>query len=151
MKSNLINLLAKWLKHKYAITGVPVIIKNSKGEILLGKRTKEMIFYPNLWGLPGGIIEYGEKIEDAAKRETEEEMGVKIKIIKKSKNIYEDFPKKECRFHLINIPIYAKIINGTPKPKDETSEVRWFKPSELKKMKLAYNHKKILQREGVIK
>jgi hypothetical protein len=47
--------------------------------------------------------------------------------------------------------LYAKIISKTPKPKDETSEIRWVKPSEIKKMKLAYNHKQILEREGLLK
>ena len=36
--------------------------------------------------------------------------------------------------------------NKTPKPKDETQEVKWFKPQELKKMKLAYTHNEILKK-----
>jgi len=151
MNSRIINLFIKWFKHKYVFTGVPVIIRNSKEEILLGKRTSKPIFYSGMWGLPGGMIEYGEKIEDAAKREIKEELGIKIKIIKRTKNVYEDFPKKACRFHLIDIPLYGKITKGTPKPKDETSEVKWFKPSEIKKMKLAYNHNEILKGEGLVK
>ncbi len=145
----LINLALKWFKQKYVIAGVPVIIQNSKKEILLGKRAKQ-IFYPNYWGLPGGMIEHGESLKKAAIREIKEEMGIDIKIIKKSVKVYEDFPKKECNLHLIDIPFYAKIIKGTPKPKDETKEVKWFKPSEIKKLKLAYNHNKILKGEGLI-
>ena len=150
MFSKAINLLIKWIKNKYVIAGVPVIIQNSKGEILLGQRTKKPIFYPNFWGLPGGMIEYNEKITDAAKREIKEELGVEIKIIKMSKNVYEDFPKKECRLHLIGVPVYASIIKGVPKPKDETKKVKWFKPNEIKKMKLAYNHNEILKGEDLI-
>jgi len=151
MNSKIVNLFIKWFKHKYVITGVPVIIQNSKGEILLGKRANKPIFYSGMWGLPGGMIEYGEKIEETARREIKEELGVDIKIIKRAKKVYEDFPKKECRFHLIDIPVYAKIIKGIPKPKDETQEVRWFKPSEIKKMKLAYTHNEILNGEGLLK
>jgi 8-oxo-dGTP diphosphatase len=146
----LINLALKWFKQKYVIAGVPVIIQNSKKEILLGKRAKQ-IFYPNIWGLPGGMVEHGEPLRDAAIREIKEEMGIDIKIIKQSSKIYEDFPKKECNLHLVDIPFYAKITNGIPKPKDETKEVKWFKPEELKKLKLAYNHKEILKGEGIIK
>ena len=62
----------------------------------------------------------------------------------------EDFPKKECRLHLIDIPVYASIIDGIPKPKDETQKVKWFKSNEIKKMKLAYNHNEILKGEGLI-
>jgi len=140
---NFLNIVMKWIKHKYVFISVPVIIKNSKGEILLGKRDKKSGFYPNTWGLPGGMIEYNEKIEDAAKREIKEELGVDVKIINQGKTC-ECFPKKECYIHTIDIPLYAKIIKGKPKPLDETQETKWFKPSEIKKMTLAYDHKKIL-------
>ena len=150
MLAKAINLFFKLVKHKYVIAGVPVIITNVRGEILLGQRTSKPIFYSGFWGLPGGMVEYNEKVEEAARREVEEELGVKTKIIKKSKNVYEDLPNKNCRLHLINIPIYASIINGTPKPKDETKKVKWFNPCEIKKMKLAYNHNEILKGEGLI-
>lgn len=130
--------------------GIPVIIQNSKGEILLGKRSKYMPTFPSIWGLPGGLPNYKEKLEDAAKREVKEELGVDIEIIKRSKNIYENIPNKESRFHNIDIPFYARIIKGIPKPKDETQEVKWFKSSEIKNMKLAYCHKDILKGEGLI-
>jgi len=130
-------------------SGTPIIL-NSKGEILLGKRDK-FVLYPLMWGLPGGIIEYKEKIEDSIKREIKEEIGVEIKIIKKSNNIYESFPTKETKFHTINIPYFCKITKGIPKPKDETTDVKWFKPSNIKGMKLAYNHKQVLKGEGLLK
>jgi len=149
MIQKLLNLFAKLVKQKYVIAGAPVIIQNSRGEILLGKRAKSPILYPDFWGLPGGMIEYNEKVENAAKREVEEELGVKIKIIKKA-NYYEDLPNKNYKFHFMNTPVYAKIISGEPEPKDETSEIKWFKPSEIKKMKLAYNHKNILKGEEII-
>lgn len=145
---NLIKLIPKHLKP--VIVGVPVIIQNSKKEILLGKRKKSISFYPNTWGLPGGLTIQGEKIKNAAIREVKEEMGIDIKIIKQSKNIYEVLPTKESPVHTINIPFYAKIIKGIPSPKDETQKVKWFKPSEIKQMNLAYTHKDILKKEGLI-
>jgi len=151
MKESLIKLFLKFAKQKFVYAGVPVIIQNSKNEILLGKRSKDTLAYPSLWGLPGGMADYGEKLIGTAKREIKEELGVNIKIIKQGKKIYEVLPNKESPFHNVDILFYAKIIKGTPKPRDETSEVRWFKPSEIKKMKLAYEHKNILKGEGLIK
>ena len=145
----ILNFLSKIIRSKYAMTGVPAIIINSKGEILLGKREDSHIFYPSLWGLPGGMIEYNETLEDGIKRELKEEIGVNSKIIKKAKGDYEHLPNKECPLHTVDIPYYCKII-GIPKPRDETSEVRWFKPSDIKKMKLAYLHKQILEGEKLI-
>ncbi len=150
MSHSLINLFFKLIKNRYVYVGIPVIIQNSKGEILLGKRNKNMATFPGFWGLPGGMPEYNEKIEDTAKREVKEELGVDVKIIKKAKNVYENFPIKECKFHTVDVPFYAKILKGEPKPNDETQEVKWFKPSELKNLKLAYSHKEILKGEGLI-
>ncbi len=147
----ILNYLIKFFRKKMIVLGVPVIIQNDKGEILLGKRNKEPIFYPNTWGLPGGLIEYDETIEKTGKREVMEELGVEIKILKRSKNVYEDFPNENCRIHLVDIPLYARIIKGVPRTKNETSEVKWFKPEKIKKMKLAYNHKEILKGEGLVK
>lgn len=150
MISNIANYFIKWMRHKYMIAGVPVIIKNSKGEILLGKRTSKPIFYSGMWGLPGGMIEYNESIENAGIREIKEELGVKIKILRRGKAVYEDFPNKNCQLHLLDIPLYAEIVSGKPKPKDETQKVGWFSPKQIQRIKLAYNHKKILKGEGII-
>ncbi len=150
MSHSLINLFLKLVKQKYVYAGVPVIILNSRGEILLGKRSMNMHTYPGFWGLPGGMPEYGEKLEDTAKREVKEELGVDIRIIKRSKNIYENLPEKNCKFHSVDVPFYGKITKGIAKPKDETREVKWFKPSEIKNMKLAYAHKEVLKGEGLI-
>lgn len=143
-----LKLLPKTLKP--IIVGIPVIIQNEKKEILLGKRNKNALFYPNLWGLPGGLTTQGEKIKDAAIREVKEEMGINIKITKQSKKVYEILPSKGNPVHTINIPFYA-MTKETPKPRDETQEVKWFKPNEIKKMELAYTHKDILKKEGLLK
>ena len=54
-------------------------------------------------------------------------------------------------YQTITLPFHAKISKGTPKPLDETTEVKWINPKDLKKMKLAYNHKEILKDEKIIK
>jgi 8-oxo-dGTP diphosphatase len=150
MKNFLSNIFFKLIRQKYVYVGVPVIIQNSKGEILLGKRSNKVLSFPSMWGLPRGMADYGEKVEETARREAKEELGVDVQIIKRTNNIYQNIPTKECKFHSVDMPHYAKIINGIPKSKDETSEVRWFKPSEIDKINMAYAHKEILKREGLI-
>lgn len=149
-KGILARTAVKVLKFKQPLVGTPAIITNQKKEILLGKRSRDSIFYPNYWGLPGGVLEYNEKLKDCVIREVKEELGINIRVTKQAR-AHENFPNKKCSIHSIDIPFYAKIVQGIPKPKDETSEVKWFKPSEIKKMKLAYTHKEILKREGIIK
>ncbi len=131
--------------------GSPIIIINPEGKILLGKRSDNLLFYPSLWGLPGGALEK-ETMENSVKREAREELGVDVEIIKRAENIYENLPNKQCPIHTVDIVYYCKIINGkAPQPRDETSEVRWFNPYEIEKMELAYNHKQILKQEGLLK
>ena len=139
-----------FLKGKYAIVGVPAIIRNNKGEILLAKRSKNMLCYPLYWGLPGGIVEWGEFLEEAVKREVKEEIGVDVEIIKQVKKPCEELPNKNCKVHGVGFGFYCKIIKGIPKPKDETSEIKWFKPEEIRRIKLAYTHKQMLEDEKLI-
>jgi 8-oxo-dGTP diphosphatase len=146
---NFITVLYKLLKNKYVVVGVPGIIINNQGEILLGKRNEKARFYAGYWGLPGGLPEYGEKMEDAVKRELKEELGVEVTEVKRAENVYERLPNKDCKIHGVDIPHYCKI-KGTPKPKDETLEVKWFNPKQIKKMNLAYIHKDILKGEKLI-
>lgn len=150
MKGDAIRYGIRLAVGKRILSGVPAIIRNSKGEILLGKRSKKMIYYPDMWGLPGGLIEFGETIEQAAKREVKEELGINIEIVKYGKPLMQ-LPDKKHQVQYLDIPVHCKLVSGTPEPKDETREVRWFKPKEIKSMKLAYNHKEILRNEGLIK
>jgi mutator protein MutT len=149
IKIKIINFAIRFLKNRQVLAGAPAIILNSKKEILLGKRSKNLPYYPSLWGLPGGVIEYKESAENAVKRELREEMGIIVKIIKTGKPCMI-FPSKEYPFQVLEIPFYCKILKDKPKAKDETSEIKWFKPKEIKKMKLAYSHKQILKQEGLI-
>jgi 8-oxo-dGTP diphosphatase len=106
------------------------------------------LFFPGFWGIPGGMPHFGEKSIDTARREVKEEIGVDVKIINPEKRRMYEYLSKNL--HSIGIVYHGRIIKGIPKSKDETSEVRWFKPSEIRKMKLAYNHNEILEKEGVI-
>jgi len=148
LKKFFMNLYFKYFPIKFVILGVPGIIQNSRGEILLGKRSGTAPFYPLNWGLPGGLVDYGETLEQAIRREIKEEIEVDSKVIKHGKP-FNDRPSKKSRLHAINIPMYCKII-GKPKVADETCEVRWFSPKEIRKMRLAYKHKEILKQEGLI-
>ena len=148
--SKITNFFIKVLKPRIVTASVPVIIQNKNKEILLGKRYKRNILYPGYWSLLGGIIEYGETPEMAATREIKEELGVEIKILKEAKRTYTFLSNKKYGIQSVGVVLYAEIIKGSPKPKNETKEVKWFKPKEIKKMNLAYNHKEILKGEKLI-
>lgn len=55
------------------LTGTAVVLRNAIGHVLLHKRTDN-----GMWGLPGGMLEMGESLEDAAVREVFEEVGISV-------------------------------------------------------------------------
>jgi len=89
--------------------GVGAIIK--KGDkILFGKRKNA--HGDGTWSFPGGHLEFGESIEDCAKRETEEETGLIINNFKKT-IFTEDVFEKENK-HYITLYAIAEIYEGEP-------------------------------------
>lgn len=135
--------------HPYV--GVDNIILNDEGKILLIKRSEKSRNYPGYWGLVGGWIEWGETVEDALKREAKEEIGCDIEVERFTGRYYDTkgrHPKKTS----ICLPHISKIINGRPvaNQPEEVSDVKWFSPGEIKAMELAYDHKKMLEDQGLL-
>ena len=100
-----------------------VVINNNK--LLLIKRGSE----PNkdMWAIPGGIVEIGERLEDAVMRELEEETGLKGKplgIINVDEYIeYDD--NKKVKYHFILVDFLIET-SGTPQPSSDAKEVTYI-------------------------
>jgi 8-oxo-dGTP diphosphatase len=108
------------------------IIKDKK--LLLIKRNINP--YKNKWALPGGHVEYGERVEDAVIREVFEETGLKGEITKII-GVYSD-PKRDPRGHTITIVFMMNIISGELKSGDDASDARFFYMDDLPD--LAFDH-----------
>ncbi|MBN2096687.1 NUDIX hydrolase [Candidatus Peregrinibacteria bacterium] len=126
------------------------LITDDDGKILLMKRADQSSMYPGYWGLVGGFIDWGETGEQAAIREAKEEIGVTVKVERFIGRYYNTpTPKKSI---VTSLPHYSKIVAGTPHcaQQEECSDVGWFAPDEVRRMELAYDHKQILEDEGLI-
>lgn len=121
---------------KPSITVDGVIIKN--GKILLIKRKNEP--FKGKWALPGGFVEYGEKVEDAVLREIKEETGLNAKI-KNLLGVYSD-PNRDPRGHTISI-VFILEGEGEAKASDDASDVKFFDLNKLPP--LAFDHEKIIK------
>ena len=98
------------------------------GKILLVRRRVE----PGVWMLPGGIVEYGERAEEAARREVKEETNVDV-AVKRLVGVYNLIRKKRGA-HYVVICYDAKYTGGTIKASEEIEEAAWFKPDEIPRL-----------------
>jgi ADP-ribose pyrophosphatase YjhB (NUDIX family) len=113
------------------VPSVNVVVANDADDILLIRRTDN-----GNWALPGGAIDLGESVAQAAVRETLEESGIECSITG-IVGIYSD-PKHvilytsngECRQEF-SIVLTAHALSGQPTPSSESSEVRWVPRPEL--------------------
>jgi ADP-ribose pyrophosphatase YjhB (NUDIX family) len=110
----------------YVGVGCGAFIINEKNQLLLLKRNKKCRNKAGYWTIPGGRIEFFEKIEDALKREIKEELDIDIKIIKLL-SVTNDIIKEENQ-HWVSPQFLCKIVKGTPKnlETDKCDEIKWF-------------------------
>jgi 8-oxo-dGTP diphosphatase len=115
-------------------------IKDKKLKVLLIKRALEP--FKGKWALPGGFVRIHESIEDAAKRELQEETGVKDVYLEQLYSFGD--PKRDPRGRVITIAYMALINSDEIKLVANTDaiETEWFEISKVPN--LAFDHKKIL-------
>jgi ADP-ribose pyrophosphatase YjhB (NUDIX family) len=109
---------------------VAVLIGRS-GEVLLGRRgthTRQ----PGRWSFPSGFVERGERVEDAARRETLEETGLDVEL----GPVLTVVSRAGETVVLLVYP--AMTFRGTPEANDDLTEVRWFPLDALPE--LAFPH-----------
>ncbi|MFA6073033.1 MAG: NUDIX hydrolase [Candidatus Woesearchaeota archaeon] len=132
-------------KQKPRITAA--ILLEHEGKFLLGKRNK--INAKDFWIIPGGGVEYGEKIEDAAIREFKEETNLDVEITR-----FIGFKE------IINLPknYHSVIFFFLAKPKhlelnisDELSEAEVFPPEKMQELNLIDSAIWALKETGILK
>ena len=87
------------------------------------------------WGFPGGRIDFGESVMQAAQRETLEETGLKVQV-RKLLGVYSD-PKKrtvtfpDCVVHIVDIALLVEVVGGELNMSEESSDLKFFSLSNL--------------------
>ena len=120
----------------YVGVGTGAIIQNDEGKVLLLKRSSAITpdrTTSDMWSVPGGQVEFMEKVEDAARREVREEIGVEIEIIKPIP--YHDQVLDKSKVHWHCQSFLAKIKEGEPKilEPNKCEKLEWFAPKEIPK------------------
>ena len=116
---------------------VDIIIEYQDQGLVLIERQKP----PYGWALPGGFVEYGESLEEAAVREAKEETGLAVKLLGQFHS-YSD-PHRDPRQHTITTVFVARGT-GHPQAASDARTLALFPPEELPSP-LAFDHDRILQ------
>ena len=95
---------------------------------------------PPGWALPGGFVDYGESVEDAAVREALEETSLKVQLVELF-HVYSD-PARDSRQHTI-ATVFIATAQGVPCGADDAAEAAVFDEYTLP-TPLAFDHAKIL-------
>jgi 8-oxo-dGTP diphosphatase len=139
MKMRKMKMRKMKMKRKSPRVAVDILILYQNKLVLIKRRNKP---FEGKYALPGGFVEVGEKVEEAAIREAKEETGLEIKLIKLL-GIYSD-PNRDPRGHVISICYLAKGF-GEIKPSTNASEILTCSLDAAEKLNLAFDHNKILR------
>jgi len=108
-----------------------------EGGIVMIERTNP----PLGFALPGGFVDYGETVEEAVKREVEEETNLQF-LDFKLLGVYSD-PGRDARFHTVSTVFYGKG-RGKLKAASDAKNAKVYKPDSLPE-KIAFDHRKIIE------
>lgn len=113
------------MAHTYIVCGV--VIKQN-GKYLLVQEKQPKVY--GMWNLPGGRVDEGESLEQAAVREAKEEVGYDVSLGDKIQVLHASVDKPVLHAY------QATIIGGKLKfPKNEILDAKWFSTEEIRSMK----------------
>ncbi len=127
-------------KHRNPSLTTDIFIYNENKEFILIKRKNDP--YKNHWALPGGFVDYGESVEDAAVREAKEETSISVQL-DKLVGIYSK-PDRDPRGHTVSVVYTAKGNMSDKQADDDAIDIDIFSKEKIKEIKLAFDHAKII-------
>jgi len=109
-----------------------LVVKDDR--VLMIKRGKAPS--KGMWSIPGGHVELGETLQEAAQREVLEETGITVKA---GKPVYVfDMVSKDdsgrVKYHYIIVDVTAEYVTGEVKAGDDADDARWVLPMEMENL-----------------
>ena len=115
---------------------VDVVIP-SEGRVVLIRRGSDP--FEGQWALPGGFVEVGETVEQAALREAAEETGLAVELARLV-GVYSD-PDRDPRGHNVSVAFLARVVGGDLIAATDAAEVAVLDPDSVE---LAFDHRSII-------
>ncbi|MBW2639547.1 MAG: NUDIX hydrolase [Deltaproteobacteria bacterium] len=126
------------------LVAVGAVVFN-KGKVLLVLRAKSPA--KNHWTIPGGCVELGETLQEAAEREIREETGLTIEAGEPvyTFDVIERDANGAILFHYVIVDLAADYVSGELRPGDDATDVCWASFKDVKRLKVSDATRKLLK------
>ena len=133
--------------HPWVGVGVVVILDGRLLKVKSGKERNK-----GKWSIPGGGVELGETVYEAAVRETLEECSLHVEILKvidTADNIVQD-DSGRIKYHFTIIDLLGRYVSGEVKAQSDAAECRWVVLEEIESLDITAILREMLKRNGII-
>ena len=120
------------------LVGVGAVIVRDNRVLLIRRGQPPLL---GEWSLPGGVLECGETLREAANREAREETGLVVDV-GEMLGVYERIIRSDdarVRYHYVLIDFVCRPVAGELKAGSDAAEAAWFSREELPALKLAHD------------
>ena len=128
-------------EHKNPSLTADIFIFDDDLNFILIKRRNDP--FKDCWALPGGFVEYGESVENAAVREAKEETSIDVKLIDLV-NVYSQ-PDRDPRGHTVTVAYTAKGDLTSRKADSDAKDIGIFNARDINEIDIAFDHDKIIK------
>jgi len=120
-----------------------LIINN--GQVLLVERGRPPLV--GTWSLPGGLVEAGERLEDAIAREVFEETGLNVQPGAIATVFERVMPAENgvCEYHYVLVDFYCSVLGGEKRPGDDSRRAEWFAISSLAELPMTPGTREVIE------